>query len=122
MIKDDIDKFVKQNGVKALPPEDDPADIPDPEAKCASHIRELNIQENNISTIIWATGFKGDFDWLNLPVFDEEGKPIHQRGISTVQGLYFLGFPWLSERKSGIIYGIEEDARFIADDIAARLG
>jgi putative flavoprotein involved in K+ transport len=56
-----------------------------------------------------------------LPVLDAEGKPVHQRGISPVRDLYFIGFPWLSSRKSGIIYGIDEDARFIADAITEQL-
>ena len=84
-------------------------------------MREINLQEENIAAIIWATGFTGNFDWLNLPVFDEEGNPIHNRGISTEEGIYFVGFPWLNSRKSGIIYGIEEDAAYVADAVAARL-
>lgn len=121
-IKDDIDTYLERNGIKAPPPENDPADVPDPDSRSASKLQKINIRGKNISTIIWATGFKGNFNWLNLPVIDDEGNPIHQRGISPVEGLYFMGFPWLSSRKSGIIYGIEEDARFIADEISARLG
>jgi putative flavoprotein involved in K+ transport len=56
-----------------------------------------------------------------LPVLNAEGKPIYQRGVSPVRGLYFIGFPWLNSRKSGIIYGIEEDAGYIADAISEQL-
>lgn len=121
MIKDQVDTYLLHAGIVPPSLEDDPADIPDPQASCASHMLSLNLQEEDISTIIWATGFKGNFSWLNLPVLDTDGKPIHQRGISPVQGLYFIGFPWLNSRKSGIIYGIEEDARYIANAIVKQL-
>ena len=120
-IKNDIDTYLLQSGITIPPHEDDPADMPDDQARCSSNLRKINVQEANIGTIIWATGFKGNFSWLNLPVIDADGKPIHQSGISPIRGLYFIGFPWLSRLKSGIIYGIEEDARFIADAIETQL-
>jgi len=58
---------------------------------------------------------------LHLPVFDRDGEPIHQQGISPVRGLYFIGFPWLNSRKSGIVYGIGQDAETIARAIAKQL-
>jgi putative flavoprotein involved in K+ transport len=84
-------------------------------------MRRLDLREAGVGAIIWATGFTADFGWIHLPVLDAEGKPIHQRGISPVRGLYFIGFPWLNSRKSGIIYGIAEDARYIAGAIAEQL-
>jgi putative flavoprotein involved in K+ transport len=122
MIKEGVDKYITQAGITPLPQEDDPADVPDPQAKCASRLLSLNLQDENVGSVIWATGFKGSFSWLNLPVLDSEGKPIHKRGISPVNGLYFIGFPWLNSRKSGIIYGIEDDAYYIANTIATQLG
>lgn len=80
-----------------------------------SPLRRLNLREAKVRTVIWATGFTSDFDWIHLPVLDAESRPIYQRGISPVRDLYFIGFPWLSSRKSGIIYGIDEDAHYIAD-------
>jgi len=80
-------------------------------------LRQLNLHEANVSTVIWATGFTGDFSWIHLPVFDDQHKPIHKRGISAERGLYFVGFPWLNSRKSGILYGIREDAQYIANMI-----
>ena len=71
--------------------------------------------------MIWCTGFTASLDWLQVPVTDEAGKPIHVRGISPVPGIYFLGFPWLHTRKSGIIFGIEEDARHIAEAITSSI-
>lgn len=119
--KNRIDAYLEQAGITPPPIEDDPADTPDPHAECVSPLRRLNLSEAKVSTIIWATGFTGDFSWIRLPVFDAEGKPIHQRGVSPLRGLYFIGFPWLNSRKSGIIYGIEEDAQYIASKIAQQL-
>jgi putative flavoprotein involved in K+ transport len=120
-LKDGIDSYIAQAHIQPPPLEEDPADIPDPEAKCASPIRRLDLGEANISTIIWATGFKGDFGWIHFPVTDDDGQPVHKQGISQVPGLYFMGFPWLNSRKSGIIYGINEDANFIASEVAKHL-
>lgn len=121
-LKDGVDGYLEKAGLTPPPLEDDPADAPDPQAECVSPLRRLNLREAKVSTVIWATGFTGDFSWIHLPVLDAESKPIQQRGISPVRGLYFIGFPWLTSRKSGIIYGIEEDARYIAGAISEQLG
>jgi putative flavoprotein involved in K+ transport len=117
-LKNDIDAYLAGIGIEPPPLEEDPADVPDPLAECASPLRRLDLRDAGIGAFIWATGFIADFGWIHLPVLDPEGKPMHQRGISPVPGMYFLGFPWLNSRKSGIIYGVGEDARFIADAIA----
>ena len=120
-IKGDIEAYLAQAGIAPPPLEADPADLPDPQAECVSPLRRLNLREAKVSTVIWATGFTADFSWIHLPVLDAEGLPIHQQGISPVRGLYFTGFPWLNSRKSGIIYGIKEDAKTIASAIAQQL-
>ncbi len=120
-LKDGIDAYLAQAGITPPPLEADPADVPDPQAECVSPLRRLNFREARVSTVIWATGFTADFSWIHLPVLDPEGKPIQQRGISPVRGMYFIGFPWLNSRKSGIIYGIEEDAHYLAGAIAQQL-
>ena len=117
-LKEGVDTYLKNTGIVPPPLEDDPADAPDPQAACASLLRNLSLEQAQVSTVIWATGFTADFSWIHLPVLDQYGQPVHQRGISPVPGLYFLGFPWLNSRKSGIIYGVEEDARFIASVMA----
>ncbi len=120
-LKNDIDTYLSRMNITPPPLEDDPGDVPDPEAACVSPLRRLNLEEANIRTVIWATGFTGDFSWIHLPVFDEEKRPIHKRGVTAERGLYFVGFPWLNSRKSGVIYGIEEDAQYIADVIGEQL-
>jgi putative flavoprotein involved in K+ transport len=120
-VKGDIEAYLLRNSIDPQPNEDDPADLPDSASLCASRLRKLDIRDANISAIVWATGFKGDFSWLNLPVLDDFGNPVHKKGISPVQGLYFIGFPWLNSRKSGILYGIQEDARYITDVITVQL-
>jgi len=117
-LKNGIEAYLEKAGITPPPLEDDPVDAPDPQAECVSPLRRLNLREAKVTTVVWATGFTADFSWIHLPVLDAEGKPIHQRGVSLVRGLYFIGFPWLNSRKSGIIYGIEEDAEYIAGAIS----
>jgi len=120
-VKDDIDAYLGCMNLTPPPLEDDPADLPDPQAECASPLRQIDLKEANITSVIWATGFRWDFSWIHLPIFDEHQRPIHERGISPERGLYFVGFPWLNSRKSGIVYGVQEDANFIANAIREQL-
>jgi putative flavoprotein involved in K+ transport len=116
-IKNTIDDFIDKNHLSVTDAEEDNDDIPDREASCASLITKLNLTDSNITSIIWATGFTSNLSYVRLPVLTDDGKPIHHNGISSVNGLFFLGFPWLRSRKSGIIYGIAEDAEFIFHEI-----
>ena len=90
-----------------------------PEPSCLSNpLRILNLADENVTTIIWATGYKQDFSWLKVDAFDEKGAPIHQRGVSKEPGVYFLGLPWQSRRGSTFLWGVWHDAKFVADQIA----
>ena len=120
-VKNDVDAYIEKNSLQPPPNEDDLADAPDPEVACVSNLRQINLQDAGISTIIWSTGFTGDLSWIHLPVTDSDRMPIHERGVSPVDGLYFIGFPWLSKRKSGTIYGIQEDAQYIVSVLAKHL-
>lgn len=112
-----VDEYIETNHLSAPPPEADPADAPDIKAESATNLSKLELKENNIKTIIWATGYTGDFSYIKLPVFNSAGIPEHREGVSPVGGLFFLGLPWLRKRKSGIIMGIKEDSEFIAEKI-----
>jgi putative flavoprotein involved in K+ transport len=90
-----------------------------PEPACLSNpLRSLNLADENVTSIIWATGYKQDFSWLKVDAFDEKGAPIHQRGVSKEPGVYFLGLPWQSRRGSTFLWGVWHDAKFVADQIA----
>ncbi len=81
-------------------------------------VLEIDLQSSNIKHIIWATGYKHNFDWIKLDIFDEKGKPRHNNGISIEKGLYFLGLPWLSMRGSSFIWGVWKDAKYLSEHIA----
>jgi putative flavoprotein involved in K+ transport len=116
-VKNMIDEYITKNQLNEPAHELDKEDMNDDEAICASDITSLNCKEKNISTMIWSTGFGADFSYIKLPVFDEEGNPKHYNGVSELEGLYFLGLQFLRARKSGLIYGAKEDAKFIAEKV-----
>ena len=68
---------------------------------------------------MWATGYAFDFSLVKLPVVDSDGYPIQKRGVTRYPGLYFLGLPWLYSRRSGILFGVGDDAAYLAAHIAA---
>jgi len=117
---DMVEDWISANGVSAAPVEDDPHDVPADAGVAESGVTELDLERAAVGSVVWCTGFTADFDWLHVDVTDGSGRPIHHRGVSPVPGIYFLGFPWLRTRKSGIMHGVDEDARFIADALAAR--
>ena len=110
-----IEGFISQYGMDLPGAEFDEADVPDPEGSSAETATELDIAGAGITSVIWATGLTGSLDWVHLPVLDKQGNLVHVEGVSPVNGLFFLGFPWLRKRKSGVIYGMPEDAAFITD-------
>jgi putative flavoprotein involved in K+ transport len=73
-----------------------------------------------IGTVIWATGYGPDFDFVRLPFTDASGYPIQRRGVTEIPGLYVLGLHWLYKAKSGIFAGIDDDASYLASVIADR--
>src|SRR6516164_7516339 len=83
-------------------------------------LTELDLKAAGITNVIWATGYAFDFSMVRLPVVDDDGFPIQTRGASAYDGLFFIGLPWLHTAKSGLIYGVAEDASYIADRIAKR--
>jgi putative flavoprotein involved in K+ transport len=101
-------------------PEQPDARVVEPDPHCVVEpIRHLNLRDAGIATVIWATGYALDLSWIDIPVFDERGAPVHRRGVSNIPGLYFLGLQWLSRMESGFIYGVGHDADYLADHIAA---
>jgi putative flavoprotein involved in K+ transport len=82
---------------------------------------QLDLRSGEIRTIVWATGFRPDYSWLQVPVVDEKGQLEHDGGVVESPGLYALGLPVLRRRKSTFIYGIEDDAREVTDHLAGHL-
>jgi putative flavoprotein involved in K+ transport len=83
-----------------------------------NEVDSLSLARNNINTIIWATGYSYDFDWAQVPAFDERGRPVQQRGITQRPGLYFLGLHWMHTFKSGLFSGVGADAEYLAEHMA----
>ena len=114
---DKADAYVARNGLD-LPLEPE-ARQRFPEPECVTHpLLELDLAAAGVTTVIWATGFTTDYSWLKVDAFDANGKPQHQRGVSTESGIYFLGLPWQSRRGSAFIWGVWHDAKYVADQIA----
>jgi putative flavoprotein involved in K+ transport len=81
---------------------------------------ELDWRARNVRTVIWCTGYRGDFDWVHLPVFDDHGVPRQRRGVTDCPGAYFLGLHWMYKQKSSALFGVGEDAAYLADIITAK--
>ena len=108
-------KFAAATGL-ALPEEE----VPMPrDAYEATPINEINLDEAGIGAIIWATGYRVDFGWIDFPIFDDFGYPIQQRGVTAQPGLFFVGLHFMSKRKSTLLAGVGEDAAFVVEQIAA---
>lgn len=111
------DAYVTRTGIDL--PEDPEARAAHPDPDCLTNpISELELAKEGVSTIIWATGFRQDFNWLKEDAFDDKGAPIHQRGVSVQPDVYFLGLPWQSRRGSSFLWGVWHDAKYVADQIS----
>jgi putative flavoprotein involved in K+ transport len=109
-----IDKWIDAQGITA-PPSSVYAPIWEPKQERTT----LDLREEGIVAVIWCIGFRPDFKWVNAPVFNGRGNPVHTRGVSGQPGLYFLGLPWLHTWGSGRFSGVARDAEFLATHITA---
>lgn len=118
-LMDEADAYVLANGLDL--PEEPEARRLDPDPECMTNpILELDLAKAGITSIIWATGYSVDYGWMKVDAFDEKGRPKHQRGVSSVPGIYFLGLPWQSRRGSSFIWGVWHDAKHLADRISTQ--
>jgi putative flavoprotein involved in K+ transport len=90
-----------------------PVDLP----AAVPEVRGLNLARENITTIIWATGYSYDFGWVRVPAFDQQGRPVQDRGVTPHPGLYFLGLHWMHTFRSGLFAGVGNDAEYLAQHI-----
>jgi putative flavoprotein involved in K+ transport len=110
-----IDKYIQKEGITA-PPGAPYVPVWEPPAERS----ELDLRAAGISAVVWCIGFLPDFAWLDAPVFNGRGHPVHQRGVTQQPGLYFLGLPWLYTWGSGRFSGVARDALHLAGQIEAR--
>lgn len=118
-IKDAVDAWIAKQGVEA-PTEDRYVAVwePGPDADAGT---TLDLEAAGVSAVVWATGFRSDWSFVDLPAFDSAGYPAHRRGVTSVEGLFVLGLPWLHTWGSGRFAGIARDARHLAASVAEGL-
>ncbi len=116
---DTFDEWARTNGRDAdvaAPERFEPTRAP------ASSRLSLDLSSGEVRSIVWATGFRPDYSWLDVPVVDAKGHLKHDGGVVDAPGLYAIGLPFLRRRKSTFIHGAEDDARDIVEHLAGYLG
>jgi putative flavoprotein involved in K+ transport len=113
-----IDEWAQANGFDGTV--EPPHRLPPTEVEEAPPLA-LDLANGEITTIIWATGYRPDYSWLELPVFDRKGLVRHDGGVVSSQGVYLMGVPFVRRRKSTLIDGAGDDARDLSDHLASYL-
>jgi putative flavoprotein involved in K+ transport len=106
--RDLIEAFIARAGLD-VPPDDRQPYTFDPPV-----IEELDLRAAGINSVLWTTGFRPDYRWIDLPILDDMGYPRQARGVSAVPGLYFLGLLWQHNQGSATLFGVNEDAHHLA--------
>jgi putative flavoprotein involved in K+ transport len=115
---DNFDEWARTHGLDA--------DLEPPERYAPTRVPEssrlqLDLESGEIRTVVWATGYRPDYSWLDVPVVDSKGHLEHDGGVVDSPGLYALGLPVLRRRKSTFIHGIEDDAREVIGHLSTYL-
>ena len=113
-----IDVWIAEQGIEGevLPAHQPAPTIVDPEP-----VLSLDLARERVGSVVWATGCRPDFSWLELPVFDRKRRILHDGGVLPVSGAYLMGMPFLRRRNSGLIDGAGADARDLADHMVGYL-
>jgi putative flavoprotein involved in K+ transport len=111
-----IDRYIELAGIDAPPDDRVPFQFDPPE------VAEVDLRAAGVSTVIWATGYRLDYRWIDLPIFDEQGLPRHHRGVTDVRGLYFLGLLWQHTQASATLVGPTLDAPHLLEAMGLRVG
>jgi putative flavoprotein involved in K+ transport len=119
--KKSVDEYVTKVGLE-VPEEQESNVTPNITKQISTPVSHLNLKEAGVNAIVWASGFRYDFDWVKPPIFDDGGEPLHRRGVTQFPGIYFLGLRWLYKRKSAFLLraGPAEDAAYLAEQIMLR--
>jgi putative flavoprotein involved in K+ transport len=87
----------------------------------SAHENQMIFEDHSrveVRNVIWSTGFKSDFSWISIPfLLNDNGMPIHKRGVTPIKGLYFLGLPWQYRRSSALLLGVGGDAKYLAEHL-----
>jgi putative flavoprotein involved in K+ transport len=111
-----IDAWAEEHGVAGNEPPDRPPPTEVPDAPLT-----LDLRTGQIRTVLWATGFRPDYSWLDVPVLDHKGRVRHDGGVVTSPGLYLIGLPLLRRRRSSFIHGAGKDAHDLSDHLVGYL-
>jgi putative flavoprotein involved in K+ transport len=107
-----IDAYIEKHGISAPPPS-----VYSPVWQPEQETLGIDAAEHGITSIVWCIGFRTDYGWVKLPVFDAKGHPVHRRGVTSEPGLYFIGLPWLHTWGSGRFSGVGRDAHYLVGKI-----
>jgi len=103
-----FETYIAASGLDVPPDDREPFDFRVPE------VTELDLAREGISTVLWTTGYAPDYGWLDVPVERQFGVPVHQRGITDVPGLSFIGMLWQRDNASANLAGVARDAEYLA--------
>jgi putative flavoprotein involved in K+ transport len=112
-----IDEIIGRQGLDAPPAEPDDHDAPvelDPPMS-------VDLRAEEVGSVVWCTGFSGDFSWLHPALVDLDGQPRHVDGAGPAPGLWYLGLRWLIRRRSSLLFGFPDDAGIVAGAVRAHL-
>jgi putative flavoprotein involved in K+ transport len=110
-----FDAYIAAAGIDAPPDDRPPYDTYTP-----ASVTELDLAAAGVTSVVWATGYRLDFGFVELPIFDEWGYPRHERGVTEHPGLYAVGLRWLHSEPSSVFGGVGADAKYIVDHLAGR--
>ena len=117
LLKRRMDDYAEQNGMEKHNAMKEPTSAL---SLWLPPITELDLRSTGITSVIWCSGFRYDFGWIKLPILNDAGEPLHQRGVTQYPSLYFLGLRRTYAISSALLAGVGNDAAFIAEHIAAR--
>ena len=117
-----IDRGIVESGDRLPPLEpDDPADRAHPDPLSIRAPEELDLEAAGVTSVVWTTGFRGDFGYLPPELLDPAGQPVQVHGITSLPGVYCVGLPWQTRRRSALISGVDLDAAFVVERLAEHL-